>query len=314
MNEIIQKDLEAAFGVAVRDSTPVSGGWLNQKWRVTTDSGEILVKQYSHERFSRKKIDDIEAALQRQLILHGEGVPCPRIWTAGERIIRRPAEEIDYMAMDFAPGRVESPESVTAAQMESLGEATARMHDAFSRLPTEGVKGCPLRTDALPEEIHCMVRECPADAPEGYREMIGLIRPIVKRMDVSFLREMEQGIAHEDFTRDNMLFLNDRLSVMIDFDRNQYSFRLHDVGRAVLSLGLTGGIMDGKKAGAFVKGYRRHRPLSEQDVKRALVMSWLIEIPWWIQRGSFGAGVSEKVMRFVEEMRYLSENMSDFER
>lgn len=57
MNEVILNDLKAAFGITVFDYALVSGGYLNQKWRASTNQGELLIKQYSHARFNARNLD-----------------------------------------------------------------------------------------------------------------------------------------------------------------------------------------------------------------------------------------------------------------
>ena len=62
---------------------------------------------------------------------------------------------------------------------------------------------------------------------------------------------METGIGHEDFTPDNMLFFGNEVSAILDFDRSQYGYRLHDVGRAILSFALKDGELDREKGVCF---------------------------------------------------------------
>lgn len=315
MNELIHRDIDAAFGVRIDEIAPVSGGWLNEKWRVKTDVGEILVKQYSHERFSRRKLNEIEQALARQMILHDKGVPCPRVWKAGETIIRRPSEEIDYMVMDFLPGGSAGPETVNTLQMESLGGVCARMHDAFRRLPHEGVKGYPLNRGKLPEALKEALRhgiEEEKNEPEAYREAVRTARSWAGKADFSFLNRIEISIAHEDFTPDNMLFSGNGVRAILDFDRNQFSFPLHDVGRILMSLAYHEGRMDEARVRAFQNGYRRHGKLTDEEIRYALLLTALIEIPWWIRPGCL-AETSPKVRRFVEEMLFLVRNISEFD-
>ena len=317
MNEAIRNDLRSAFGLRIDEITPVSGGWLTHTWRVSTDKGEILVKQYSHERFTRRKLNEIEQALARQMLLRERGIPCPRVWKAGESIIRRPSEEIDYMIMDFLPGFSVEPDTVSLMQMESLGDVCARMHEAFSRLPCEGVKGYPLNgqrlADSLWETVRRGMEQCPPGAPEEYRAAISEALKPVKQMDEAIFTRMEQGIAHEDFTPDNMLFSAEGVSAILDFDRNQFSWPLHDVGRALMSLAFSGGRMHRERVEAFRRGYSRVRALSDAAIRDALYLTWAIELPWWIQRECFEEGASPKVRRFVDEMRYLSKNISNFD-
>ena len=64
----IVRDLQPAFGLTFTEAVPVSGGWLNQKWRISTDRGPLLVKQYSLRRYRPDKLERIEEALRRQLL------------------------------------------------------------------------------------------------------------------------------------------------------------------------------------------------------------------------------------------------------
>jgi len=315
MTELIFRDFETAFGVCIQEIHPVSGGYLNRKWRVRTDAGDVLLKQYSHERFNRKKLNEIEQALARQMILYDQGIPCPRVWKAGETIIRRPSEEIDYMVMEFLPGESAGPDAVNLLQMESLGEVCARMHEAFRRLPCEGVKGYPMNRNQLLAALKEAVRpgaEEEENAPEAYREAVKRARRWAEKADFSFLSRIEASIAHEDFTPDNMLFSGTGLSAVLDFDRNQFSFPLHDIGRVLMSLACHDGKMIGERVSAFRSGYARCARLTDSDISDALKLTALIEIPWWIRPGCF-AGSSPKVRRFAEEMLFLIRNISEFD-
>ncbi len=50
----IIKTVHRLFNLNVLNSTPIKRGWLNLKWKITTDSGQqFLLKQYSKERFKR---------------------------------------------------------------------------------------------------------------------------------------------------------------------------------------------------------------------------------------------------------------------
>ena len=129
---------------------------------------------------------------------------------------------------------------------------------------------------------------------------------------------METGIGHEDFTPDNMLFSGNEVSAILDFDRSQYGYRLHDVGRAILSFALKDGKMDLKKAYAFLEGYGEWMAFGgsgragcsgdwlERTLSDALMLTWCIEAPWWVKKGVF-AGASVKPGRFLEEITWVGE-------
>ena len=89
MGEEIRADLKCSFGLHADSATPVSGGWLNRKWKLVCDGKAWLVKQYSRKRFNQKQLDWIEQPMQRQLIAKKEGVPCPvRFLFRGKSCVR----------------------------------------------------------------------------------------------------------------------------------------------------------------------------------------------------------------------------------
>jgi homoserine kinase type II len=311
MNNIVIADLKDSYGITCNQITPVTGGWLNQKWKVSTDKGEMLVKQFSNKRCSRDKLRLIESALQRQIILGKRGVPCPLIRQCLGRAIRFLDNETAYMVMDFCPGKIESPSTITTMQMHSLGSACGLMHKAFSGLPALSVEGFPInnkqKIDSLWANYHARMQECSSSTPVEYRKAVLAQEPILSQLTTEFFDKLPKGIAHEDFAADNILFNADGVSAIIDFDRNHYSYIWHDIGRAMLSFALKGNRMDNEKVHAFVDGYSQHLALTLPNIADALRLSWCIEIPWWIQP-EFFTGNRDKVVRFKDEVLWLTEH------
>jgi homoserine kinase type II len=63
MEDSIIADLKDSYGLTWNRIAPVTGGWLNQKWKVSTDTRDLLVKQFSNKRCSRDKLKSIESAI-----------------------------------------------------------------------------------------------------------------------------------------------------------------------------------------------------------------------------------------------------------
>lgn len=311
MENSIIADLKDSYGLTCNQITPVTGGWLNQKWKVSTDKCELLVKQFSNKRCSRDKLKLVVSALQRQIILEKNGVPCPHIWQCGGQAIRLLDNEIAYMVMDFRLGRVESPNTITVMQMRSLGSACGLMHKTFSQLPVISVKGFPINNkqviDLLWANFHVCMRECSSSTPIEYRKAVLMQEPILKQLTYEFFDKLPKGIAHEDLSADNILFNIDCVSAIIDFDRNHYSYIWHDIGRAILSFALKDNRMDMEKIYAFLEGYSQHLILTLPNIADALRLSWCIEVPWWIQP-KFLKESPEKIARFKDEMLWLTDH------
>ena len=246
----------------------------------------------------------------------------------------------------------------------SVPSACGQIHRTFSALPPQGVRGYPLDRKAVLRELwehyrtqmaeyeKAAERGSHAGSPdfsdssaelsaefstESFEEIspeeiraLERERRILEQLPDDFFDRMETGIGHEDFTPDNMLFSGNEVSAILDFDRSQYGYRLHDVGRAILSFALKGGELDLKKAYAFLEGYGEWmafggsgrtgtkgtagtsadagRPADwlERTLSDALMITWCLEAPWWVKRGVF-AGASVKPARFLEEIVWVGE-------
>lgn len=337
MEEAIRADLESSFGLHGDSVNPVSGGWMNRKWKLVCGEKAWLVKQFSRKRFSQKQLNWIEESMQRQIIAQREGVPCPRVLSFRGKVLRTLADGTTYMVMEFCPGVMLDHNTVMTDQMYSLGRACGQIHRTFSALPPQGVRGYPLDRKSvlheLREHYRTQMEECGKAAEEGgpagsssdfsdsseeFFRALEQERRILEKLPADFFDRLETGIGHEDFTPDNMLFSGNEVSAILDFDRSQYGYRLHDVGRAILSFALKDGKMDLKKAYAFLEGYGEWMAFGgssragcsgdwlERTLSDALRITWCIEAPWWVKKGVF-AGASVKPGRFLEEIVWVGE-------
>lgn len=311
MEDSIIADLKNSYGLICNQITPITGGLLNLKWKVSTEKGELLVKQYSTKRFRREQIERIESALQRQIILEKNGVPCPFLLQYEDRVIRWLDDKTAYMVMDFRSGKTENPDTITITQMHSLGSTCAVMHRAFSQFLEPSVKSLPAfggyTMDLLWENFNSRITKCSTDDHVEYRKALLALELILKQLSADFFDKFPKGFAHEDFHPGNILFDVDCVSAVVDFDRNCYSYIWHDIGRAILSFALDGNIMNIEKVCAFLEGYSQHSALTLPNIADALRLSWCIEIPWWIQPEFFGE-CDEIPKRFKDEMIWLTEH------
>ena len=309
MEKAIWADLQASYGLIPRAIEPVTGGWMNRKWKASTEAGDVLIKQFSRERFGPEKLEAVEAALQRQMAVAQMGVRCPAILPYKGHAIRLLEDGTAYMVMAFCPGRPEHPDTVTETQMRSLGSACARMHRAFARLPAQSVKGYPLCggqiLDGLWANWEARMQADASAVPAEYLRAVRAQEPILRQLNTAFFDRLPQAIAHEDFAADNILFDARGVTAIVDFDRNQFSYRWHDIGRALLSLALKGDRMDLALVHAFLEGYARHLALTFPDIADALRLSWCIEALWWIQPRFFQDNHAQ-VRRFQEEILWLT--------
>ncbi len=302
MWQSIFADIRAAFGFDIYDSAPVLGGWLNEKRKIVTDVGVYLVKQFSEKRYGKGKMTFLEAALQCACRAYAAGVPSPKMLSTDGHVIHTTKEGYSYTVMTFCEGEQKSHETITLAGMQSLGAALGQLHTVYA-----GLKMCGVHQGSTGQKVYDMLRthtEWLYAEPE-YANLLPFIEKRIAEVTPQLLDALPRQICHEDFSADNLLFSEDRLSAILDFDRTQYSFPLHDVGRALMSFAFDEERLRPEYIRAFCQGYAVHRSLTEVDVVWALRLVFCMEMSWWFLPG-YGSSASPKVQRFFREVCYLA--------
>ena len=158
--------------------------------------------------------------------------------------------------------------------------------------------------DTLIAPLRNRMENMPAGAPTEYRSALSSALSLASAINDGFFEKFPQGWAHEDIQQGNLLFENDRVSAILDFDRCCHSYSAHDIGRAILSFALESGALSLEKIRAFVEGYSLHLPISMDDIESALRLTWCIEAVWWLRNEFFGE-CNEIPKRFLEETLFL---------
>ena len=178
------------------------------------------------------------------------------------------------------------------------------MHAAFAAIPQEGIKEQLASAETLTGALQAHYERFRDQENPECRAAVNAIPALLNTLPDSFLSSLHAGIAHEDFTPDNLLFDENGVLAVIDFDRNCLSFPLHDVGRALLSFALHNDVLRPDFVSAFADGYRQHLPLSREDIRTSLLLTLCIEAPWWF-RPLFFETDQGKATRFLQEILWV---------
>lgn len=313
MNRLIINDLKKNYHIDVVSSSSISGGWLNLKWKVQTNKGLLLVKQFDPKRYPKEKLRKVEHALQWQLSIYNQGVKCPLIYTWNGQVIRMLQDNIAYMVMEFCMGEEKNYKTITAAEMYSLGRACGQMHRSFRMIP---VNTMDARMEHLLKKLcnkyeNCISNRCKSDSVK-YIQTLKKQKTILDTLTEEFFRLQPRAIAHQDFAADNILFYKGAVSAIIDFVRSSYSYILQDIGRALLSFTVKDDNINIEFIDAFHNGYTEYLTLSYEMMVNALKISWCFETPWWIQPEWF-AQEEGKPTRFRDEIVFVTNHWFELE-
>lgn len=310
--EMILKDLLTAVnqthGLQVLEAVPIRRGWLNLKWKLVTDSGTFLLKQYNQKRFRSYKPEELTFAFSQQQRLHEQGLPCPHILSHKERVFLESEKGERFIVMDFCQGQLLPPGKANVQQIFDLGRATGKMH----RVLNDGTLGIKSSTQFIPPTREVRLSHWMTVWNEteqaGKFQLLPEIEVQIRateEMQMESLDRLQPGWAHRDLWVDNLLFDDQRLTAILDFDRLKYDYPQLDVARAVMSCALDDQL-DPKLAAAFMDGYRAERTVNKGFLAHALQLLWYMESTWWIHKNMDEHSIPPA--RFTKEMYWLAGN------
>lgn len=240
----------------------IAGGVENSNYLLTTDAGSFILTLYE----KRVEKADLPFFLGLMEHLNGRGVNCPLPVkmkdgnTLGE-LCGRPSAVISFL--DGFEVRRPQPH-----HCEEVGKALAEMH-----LAGEGFR--LQRRNALTLEDWRPLFEKSMDrANEVHPDLRKFIEAELDFLEADWPKTLPSGIIHADLFTDNVFFLKDRLSGIIDFYFACNDILAYDLVTCLNAWCFeTNGSFNTTKAIALVRGYETVRPLSEAEFAKLPILA-----------------------------------------
>ena len=183
----------------------IAEGVENTNYLITTSSGPFILTLYER----RVAREDLPFFLGLKQHLHGRGVPCPLPVTAldGRTLLELSGRAAALIT--FLDGvSVRRPD---VWHCRAVGEALARMH-----LAADGFK--QFRRNALGlDGWRPLFAKFQSAADSITPGLNALISGELQHLESTWPLDLPQGIIHADLFPDNVFFLSDKLSGLIDF-------------------------------------------------------------------------------------------------
>ncbi len=233
----------------------IAEGVENTNYLIHAETGSYILTLYE----KRVEPGDLPFFLGLMEHLSARGVTCPTPLRNGEgetlgQLCGRPAALMTFLEGLWIrrPGVVHCRE---------LGSALARMHEAAADYP--GARSNSLSVDGW-RPIFAAVADRADSVAAG---LAAEMETELAVLEASWPDDLPQGIIHADLFPDNVFFLEDKVSGLIDFYFACRDALAYDVAicinawcfEADLSFNVT-------KARALLAGYFDHRPLSKAEV------------------------------------------------
>ena len=278
----------------------IAEGTENSNFLLHTTQGPFLLTLYE------KRVDAADLPFFLGLMEHladkGLPVPLPVRRHDGEMIgtvSGRPAAIITFLEGMW-------PRRPTAAHCRAVGEALARMHVAAADFPIA-------RPNALSlPGWRTLWQGCIARANEVENGLAAEVAADFAELESDWPSHLPGGVIHADLFPDNVFFLGDRLSGLIDFYFACNDFLAYDIATCLNawcferdhSFNMT-------KGAALLAGYGSVRPLTAAEIEALPVLCrgsalrfMLTRLYDWLN-GPDGALVQKRdPMEYVRKMRF----------
>ncbi len=256
--EVSDEQLEAFVAQydigAVVSCKGIAEGVENSNYLLQTDRGSFILTLYE----KRVAAADLPFFLGLMDHLAAQGIACPtpihgRDGDALRRLCRRPAAIVSFLHGVWH-------RRVTPQHCQLLGEAMAGLHLA-------GVSFVMTRPNNLSVSgWRPLYRSCAGDAD---RAQPGLAQDLAAELDElerGWPEDLPKGIIHADLFPDNVFFLGDRISGIIDFYFACNDFFAYDLAVCLNAWCFEGdGSFNVTKARLMLAAYQRVRPLSAAE-------------------------------------------------
>jgi homoserine kinase type II len=234
----------------------IAEGVENSNFLMHTTEGQYILTLYE----KRVKAEDLPFFIGLMEHLAERGVTCPqpvrnRAGTALGQLAGRPATIVTFLDGLW----IRRP---NVRHCGAVGEALARMHLAGADFPLKRANALSL--DGWPPLFQAAEARADEVAPHLRAESAA---------ELSFLKErwpqgLPGGVIHADLFNDNVFFLGDKLSGLIDF-----YFACNDALAYDLAICLSAWCFEPdnafnvSKGRAMISGYQRLRPLGEVEIR-----------------------------------------------
>jgi homoserine kinase type II len=232
----------------------IAEGVENSNFLLHTSRGNYILTLYE----KRVASDDLPYFLSLMAHLAARGVSCPQPEKARDGTIcgtlsGRPAVIINFLEGVW-------PRRPTVVHCAGVGEALARMHLAGLDFPH--FRSNPLSVSGW-RPLFNMAASRADEIQPGLRDFIAAE---LSHLEGCWPQQLPTGVIHADLFPDNVFFIGDQLSGLIDFPFSCNDILAYDVAICLNAWCFEPDLaFNATKARALLSAYQRARPLSEAE-------------------------------------------------
>ena len=240
----------------------IAEGVENSNYLLQTDRGLYILTLYE------KRVAKADVPFFLGLMEHAaaKGLPCPTPIAARDgktlrELHKRPAAIISFL-------RGMWPKRVLVTHCAQVGEALAQLHLAAADFPMR-------RANALAiAGWKQLYQSCQTRADEVQPGLAKELGEELEELGQRWPKNLPEGVIHADLFPDNVFFMNDKLSGLIDFYFACNDALAYDLGICLNAWCFEkDGALNATKARALVRGYRKTRPITAAEIEALPILA-----------------------------------------
>lgn len=239
---------------AVRSTRGIEAGTVNSSFALELGQGAFFLRLYEEQ--GLKGAED-EALLLGHLAAKGVATPPPLKGEDG-RVVRTLAGKPAAL-FPWVDGHILCQKTVSPDAAHEVGKALARVH-AVGPNPA-----APLGTGRFgPEDLVLRCERVAQSTDTAARALSGALIEAVREVATRRSAKVPVGLVHGDLFRDNVLWHEQRITALLDFESAHRGPFVFDLAVTILAWSF-GDTLSAEIARAMTDGYRSERELSELE-------------------------------------------------
>lgn len=216
------------------------GGIQNVTKKVTTTTGEYVVKNYQRSSGDAARLAEVLRIIQ---LLHQAGAPIPHIVPTQDKKLFVPIEDSSYYAFavtEFLNGVLIFYDDIDLSHAQEAGRALAALHEVIEGLDTSTIKlpsalEVSQRINVLSTNLEDYFSnnylKLNPSLLESLRSHWLVVREALLELNTKNIQQ--NRVIHGDFIRGNLLFEDSKICGILDFDAMRCGSFDEDVSGAV---------------------------------------------------------------------------------
>lgn len=269
----------------VMECKTIDGGMINTNFLLQTKKGKFILR-FLRKDANNKYIKERELEFKVIKFLKKNKYPyrIPMPITNKEGKIISTHKKRKYWIYNFIEG--EKVRRLNNNQVKEVARAISKYHNIVSRM--KGGKGKRISRIEWVVDKYSKMRN--VDRRKKLNKiMLKRIDYFQKHLDGVVKVKFEGTIlpVHADFHQSNIIFEENKVVGIIDFDNVEWSLKHKDIANSMKSVCRTKDKMDNKKISIYLREYRKHNKLTKKEmemIKPLMIRNYCI-IFWWAYEG-----------------------------